>query len=226
MLLLDLYCGSGGAGRGYQLAGFDVVGVDIAPQPDYPGIAVVGDAIEYARQHGHRFDAVHASPPCQRYSHALHGKPRWHHPDLVGPTREVLLALGLPYVIENVPGAPLLDPVVLCGEMFGLAVIRHRLFEVNWPLAQPPHPPHRGTVRDGAYLSVAGHGGDSVTRSLSAVKWAMEMPWATTYDGVVQAVPPAYTEHIGLRLRGFICDNCGAHLRVPDEDREGCAAVR
>lgn len=138
--LLDLFCGAGGCAKGYQRAGFYVVGVDINPQPRYCGDEFVqGDALEYCRQHGHEFDAIHASPPCQAYCSLKSMPNAKKHPDFVVPTREVLRATGLSYVIENVPGAPLIDPTVLCGTMFGLGtgdaeLWRHRLFETNWSL--------------------------------------------------------------------------------------------
>src|SRR5690348_3701176 len=134
--LLDLFCGAGGCAAGYQDAGFYVVGVDKEPQPNYCGdVFIQTDALEIlAEWHFDAFDAIHASPPCQRYSLAQNAsKNADAHPDLVEPVREALQATGLPYVIENVPGAPLLDPITLCGKSFGLNVKRHRLFETNWP---------------------------------------------------------------------------------------------
>src|SRR5665213_3193952 len=129
--LLDLFSGAGGAAVGYHRAGFEVVGVDIKPQPHYPFEFRQKDALwvlEGETMEG--FDAIHASPPCQAYSKArkLQGL---RHPDLIASVRELLLAISLPYVIENVPGAPLRNPVLLCGEMFGLGVRRERLFETN-----------------------------------------------------------------------------------------------
>ena len=118
---------------GYYRAGFDeVVGVDIKKMPDYPFEFHKGDALEFLAEHGTEFDAIHASPPCQHYATLNTGNNANHHdhPDLVSATREGLLATGRPYVIENVPTAPLIDPIVLCGEMFSLAVIRHRKFEL------------------------------------------------------------------------------------------------
>src|SRR4051812_1654279 len=138
--LLDLFCGQGGAGEGYARAGFEVVGVDLEPQPRSPHTFVQGDALEYVKANGHLFDVIHASPPCQAYSITKHTH-NVTHPDLVGPTRDALVATGLPYVIENVPGAPLLQPVTLCGTEFALPardndgrtlqLRRPRLFESN-----------------------------------------------------------------------------------------------
>jgi DNA (cytosine-5)-methyltransferase 1 len=143
--ILDLFCGAGGAGMGYHRAGFDVVGVDLAPQPHYPFEFSQSDALawlDYPLTLGLRFDAIHASPPCQAYSAMSACRPGLadQYPDLVAPTRELLEATGLPYVIENVPRAPLRDPVTLCGHMFGLPLYRHRLFEANFPIDQPEHP--------------------------------------------------------------------------------------
>src|SRR5512139_314282 len=145
--ILDLFCGAGGAAVGYHRAGFDVVGVDINPQPNYPFEFVQADALWALQQlqvgslldyHLSDFDAIHASPPCQRYSTATkRNGTELEHPDLIGPTRELLQATGLPYVIENVVGAPLRDSILLCGSWFALGadgyrLKRHRLFETSW----------------------------------------------------------------------------------------------
>lgn len=138
--LLDLFCCAGGAGKGYADAGFDVVGVDISPQPNYPFEFHQGDALRYLMDHGHEFDAVHASPPCQGYlnlaavNRAL-GRPA-DHEHLIWATRKTLLSVGKPYVIENVADASkhLIDPVRICGTGLGLPLRRHRLFESNLPL--------------------------------------------------------------------------------------------
>jgi DNA (cytosine-5)-methyltransferase 1 len=130
--LLDTYCGAGGCAVGYHRAGFEVVGVDINPQPRFPFEFHQGDAIEYIREHGHEFDVIHASPPCQRFSEATPMERRDKHPDLIAPTREAMQATGKPYVIENVENAraELANPVKLCGTMFGLPIWRHRYFEI------------------------------------------------------------------------------------------------
>jgi DNA (cytosine-5)-methyltransferase 1 len=141
--LLDLFCGAGGAAMGYSRAGFEVVGVDIEPQRRYPFEFIKGDAIVgleslLARGLDHYllcdFDAIHASPPCQAYGSLRALNPTKDYPRLIEPTRELLVAIGLPYVIENVPGAPLIDPVRLCGSMVGLPIRRHRLFECTFPV--------------------------------------------------------------------------------------------
>jgi DNA (cytosine-5)-methyltransferase 1 len=154
MRLLDLFCGAGGAAVGYHRAGFaEIVGVDIKPQPRYPFTFVLGDALEYVRAHGHEFDAIHASPPCQKFT-TLRGM--WNHkddhPDLVEPTRLLLRPLGTPYAIENVPGSPLRRGALkLCGTMFGLTTAdgraelrRHRYFELSHPVALVPPCQHGG----------------------------------------------------------------------------------
>lgn len=206
--LLDLFCGQGGAGYGYHLAGFDVTGVDIRPIRFHPpGTAFIhADALEYLAVHGHEYDAVHASPPCRAYTNARHGAPvAYRHPRLIGPTRDALRRLGKPYVIENVPGAPLQDPVVLCGAMFGLKTYRHRLFETSWDLAAgvPPHPRHEARS---ARMGRAAGGGEFHSlvgnfSGLEAAREVMGMPWANQ-DGIRQAVPPAYTRWVGEALVG------------------------
>jgi DNA (cytosine-5)-methyltransferase 1 len=202
--LLDLFCGAGGAAMGYHRAGFDVVGVDIKPQPRYPFEFIQADALTFIPHPwmaALTFDAIHASPPCQAYSWSAR---RWHEverQDLLARTRELLVSAGLPYVIENVVGAPLRSPIRLCGEMFGLEVIRHRLFESNVPMAEPFHVPHRGTVMDGTYVTVAGHGGDNIKGrgSRAAKQAAMGIDWMSDVE-LNEAIPPAYSEWIGRRV--------------------------
>jgi DNA (cytosine-5)-methyltransferase 1 len=154
---LDLFCGAGGASMGLFLAGFDVVGVDIEDQPEYPFEFVQGDALTYPVD---GFDFVWASPMCQRYSAATRqtGKPS-DYPEQIGPTRDRLRAANIPHVIENVLGAPLLSPIMLCGAMFDLGVVRHRLFECSFPVLAPLHGKHKGSLVTGEYVTVAGNGG-------------------------------------------------------------------
>jgi DNA (cytosine-5)-methyltransferase 1 len=138
--LLDLFCCAGGAGVGYDRAGYEVVGVDIDPQPNYPFEFVQADALTLSPKFIASFDVVHASPPCQSYSDLAKRNGNGHEwPRLIGPVRNMLIRSGLPYIIENVDGAPLRDPVVLCGTMFPkLRVLRHRLFEANFEIVRPP----------------------------------------------------------------------------------------
>jgi len=207
--LLDLFCGAGGAAMGYWRAGFNILGIDIVEQPRYPFWFVRADALSFAQRHGHLFDAIHASPPCQAYS-VTRNLPnvRKDHPDLVEETRETLIATGKPYVIENVVGAPLHTTIRLCGLMFGLKVLRHREFESSVLLFQPPHPSHRG-VRIGqeGFVSVAGKGGPSHVspdhRSTAAWCAAMKINWMTQKE-LAQAIPPDYTEYIGHQLMRHI----------------------
>jgi DNA (cytosine-5)-methyltransferase 1 len=206
--LLDLFSGAGGAAMGYHRAGFDVIGVDIVDQLNYPFEFWRADALEVLRLKGTScayhfsggFDAIHASPPCQAHSTLRSLWTDRRHPDLIARTRELVRATGLPYVIENVIGAPLESPVLLCGSMFGLEangrqLRRHRLFESNvFVMRQPCQ--HRGQP-----VGVYGHGGGgAMTRGYKGTKQeyvdAMGMPWATKAE-IAQAIPPAYTEHIG-----------------------------
>jgi DNA (cytosine-5)-methyltransferase 1 len=200
-VLLDAYSGAGGAARGYQLAGFHVVGVDVAPQPRYAGDEFyVGDAIEFIRRHGRAFDAIHASPPCQAHTkcRALWGRT---YADLIPQTRAALVGSGRPYVVENVEDAPLLSPIVLCGTMFGLKVYRHRKFESSVFLMAPPHPkrhpvkmPRANTPGPDGYICVAGH-----FSPLAVGRAAMGIPWMGR-DELSQAIPPAYSEFVGRQL--------------------------
>lgn len=192
--LLDLYCKAGGASTGLAKVGFDVYGCDIERQPNYPFPLFQQDALSIPLD---GFEAYWASPPCQGYSWAAR---RWGKDwtDLIAVTRERLEATGKPFIMENVIGAPLLNWVVLCGESFGLKVIRHRLFEANFLLLVPPHLRHRGKVKDGFYVTVAGHGGEG---SGSFQKWqeAIGIDWMTKEE-MAQAVPPAYAEFLGRQM--------------------------
>jgi len=205
--LLDLFCGAGGAAVGYHRAGFDVLGVDIAPQKHYPFEFVLADALEYVAAHGREFDAIHASPPCQKWTkaRAIRGN---NHPDLVTCIRELLIAIDKPYVIENVPGAPLCNPTILYGMMFGLRVVRKRLFETSFPICFELSPTRGGkfakmgrVAQPGEYIHVAGKGGPRGTSQQWKV--AMGIGWMTVAE-LAQAIPPAYTEYIGRQLMGVI----------------------
>ncbi|MEU3520183.1 SAM-dependent methyltransferase [Streptomyces sp. NPDC006654] len=198
--LLDLFCCQGGAAKGYDDAGFDVTGVDIAPQPRYPYRFVQADAIAYVREHGTEFDLIHASCPCQFYSDTqrLTGNT---HPDLIAPTRAALRATGRPYVIENVRGAVphLHDPVLLCGAMFGLETYRHRYFETSgFTLTPPPHPEHTAPVAKMGRPIPPGHFGQFVGNfsGVDHARRVMGVPWMNR-DGIRECIPPAYTEFIG-----------------------------
>ena len=206
--LLDLFCGAGGASVGYFDAGFDVVGVDINPQPNYPFDFVQADALEYVKEHRHEFDVIHASPPCQASTTLTSGTNKGRvYPQLIPATRELLKSTGLPYVIENVQGSDVRRDLTLCGETFGLGVLRHRYFEVSgFDVVQPEHKPHRGRVtgwnhgkyHDGPYFAVYGEGGGKGT----VAQWqqAMGIDWTSDRKELAEAIPPAYTEHIGLQL--------------------------
>jgi len=203
---------------GYHRAGFDVVGVDIKPQPNYPFTFIQADVTRELALHGRDgwivdgfwgrsyfgwFDAIHASPPCQRWLGVPGALGDSEYPDLVAPTRELLQATGLPYVIENVPGAPL-DGFVLCGTTFGLPVVRHRRFEV-WPdIGLVPSTCHqgsyaRGTEHDGTYPFAHGAWRPAWREHVLPAVW----PWMTVEESH-DAIPPAYTEFIGAQLLAHI----------------------
>ena len=201
--LLDLFSGAGGAAMGYHRAGFEVVGVDHKPQKHYPFAFVLGDALEYCAAHGAEFDAIHASPPCQRYTRAQNAaKNAAAHPDLVPATRSALKSTGRPFIIENVVGAPLLNPATICGQSLGLGVRRHRLFETSFFVMTPPC-----QCRGQDYYVIFGHEvrnrrhGSAAGRknSIAEGRIAMGIDWMTRGE-LSEAIPPAYTEFIGRRL--------------------------
>lgn len=215
MKLLDLYCGAGGAGVGYMRAGFDVVGVDINSSKSCPPFRVViADALDVLSDRNFmvQFDAVHASPPCQAFtplSALPHAGIKNPPVDLIEPTRKLLQAAGLPWIMENVIQAPLHNPVRLCGTMFGLRLYRHRNFESSFDLVEPVHPKHTSLCMRAGYLpteerpfmSIHGRNGHNSKAWVSKAAEYMEMPWASTdLNGVCEAIPPAYTEFIGGQL--------------------------
>ena len=212
--LLDLFCCAGGAGAGYSRAGFEVVGVDISPQPNYPFAFLQTDALSLDPKFIATFDAIHASPPCQSYSDLAkrnRNADAW--PRLIEPVRKILEDSGLPYVIENVEGAPLRNPIVLCGTMFkGLRVIRHRLFESNFPILTPKHgrhplvhtfdkrKAHYGKTDDKVdFVQVTGGGNCTI----AAARDAMQIDWMTKNE-LNEAIPPAYTRFIGRQLLTYM----------------------
>lgn len=211
--LLDLYSCAGGAGMGYHRAGFDVVGVDIEPQPNYPFEHHVADAIEFLIYHGHEFDAIHASPPCQAniaITAGNRGRDGWEddHVNLIPKTRDALAWVGKPWVMENGVTRELRPDIELCGLMFGLKVFRHRYFEVGgWlpkQLAHPSHKGHRvagwrhGVRYDGDMFAVYGDGGGKG----SVAEWqaAMGIDWTDSRRALAEAIPPAFTEFLGAAL--------------------------
>lgn len=216
--LLDLFCGAGGASMGYHRAGFEVVGVDINPQPNYPFEFHLADALQYPMD---GFDAIHASPPCQVHSRLSHLAGS-QHKDLIPQTRERLISSGVPYIIENVPGAPLLSPLQLCGTMFGLKtqcgaqLIRHRLFECHPnTLMLTPECSHAGrtisifgdkardTAAEKRYYSQPkdkrGPTPNDILFTVDDARAAMGIDWMN-FKELSQAIPQAYTEFIGRKL--------------------------
>jgi DNA (cytosine-5)-methyltransferase 1 len=204
--LLDLFSGAGGAARGYQMAGFDVVGVDIRPMPRYPFEFHQADALEYLAEHGREYDVIHASPPCQAYSRMRRITKRDDHPELIEPTRRLLDKVGRPYVIENVEHAPLHDYIVLCGTMFGLRVRRHRWFEKSPRLLLlTPSCSCKNGVATGRLIGQRLRGPKPTNRRIPPVfkesekRTALGCEWMTLAE-CQEAIPPAYTTFIGEAL--------------------------
>ncbi|MFC9610407.1 DNA methylase [Streptomyces sp. NPDC056938] len=213
--VLDLFSCAGGAAKGYERAGFEVDGCDIVERPNYPFPYHRGDALEYLAHlittgEIRRYTVVHASPPCQAgcaLTVGTNASQGWGgtHVDLVAPTRELLDRTGLPYVIEQPNGrAKIRKDLSLCGEMFGLGVLRHRNFELGgWATARPAHPKHRGYVRGyrhgvyrhGPYVAPYGSGGGKAT--VPEMQEAMGIGWTDVRKELTEAIPPAYSEFIG-----------------------------
>lgn len=215
--LVDFFCKAGGASMGYHRAGFEVTGVDIEPQRRYPFKFVQGNALELLADPDFlaQFDVIAASPPCKVHT-SLKAFSAKHHENLIPPTRELLLASGKPWVMENVVGAPLFNPLTLCGSMFNLGVRRHRLFETNLFLWQPrcrhreqaaasPKYPvkryHSGKpeILMSPVIGVYGRGQGLGEGEIELWRQAMGIDWMTK-DEMAQAIPPAYSEYIGSQI--------------------------
>jgi len=211
MKLLDLYCKAGGASKGYQLAGFEVVGVDIKKQKRYPYEFIQADCLELMKDMDflRSFDVITASPPCQTHSITQHlrnaqGKST-DKVDLIPQTREALIASGKPYVIENVPGAPLINPIQMCGSYFGLKVRRHRRFESNLPIVGSPCDHKNQGKPVGVYGSMRDEipKGGHTAKSIEEAREAMGIDWMI-WGELVEAIPPVYTQEIGKQILSLI----------------------
>jgi DNA (cytosine-5)-methyltransferase 1 len=206
MKLLDLFCGAGGASMGYAMAGFEVTGIDVKHGRRYPFTYIRGDVRDYLQKDFlNQFDVIAASPPCQTHSSTKHlrvaqGKST-DKIDMIPEVREALIASGKPYVIENVPGAPLINPVQLCGSAFGLKVRRHRLFESNLKL-QGTQCFHKEQGRPvGIYGSMRDEipGGGHTAKTMPEAEQAMKIDWMI-WGELVESIPPAYTKFIGEQI--------------------------
>lgn len=217
MRILDLYCGAGAVSRGLIQAGAKVIGVDINPQPNFPGPFIQHDALTLDPRFIASFDAIWASPPCQKHTALKHAKHAKVHADLIPQTRGMLIASGLPYVIENVEGAPLRNAVMLCGSMFGLGAAgyqlrRHRLFEANFPIVEPAcrhTSPVIGIYGGHVRCRSAAHGGRGTRDFIGMDKKALAMEamgldYDQTMDEISQAIPPAFSRYIAEQLQAHL----------------------
>jgi DNA (cytosine-5)-methyltransferase 1 len=200
--ILDLFCGGGGAGAGFAWAGFEVTGIDNKNQKHYPYKFILSDAFEYLKEHYKEYDAIHSSPPCQYYSKSAK---QWRkegkiYPDLIAECRKLLIETGKPYIIENVPNSPLINPIILNGSCFGLLVHRKRLFECNFYVEQPEIPITKKPVKmgrpikEGDIIQPVGH--------FSNVEYArkqMQIDWMNITE-LSQAIPPIYTQYVSKFL--------------------------
>jgi len=210
MRILDLFCGAGGASMGYSQAGFEVVGVDNKAHKDYPFPMLIDDVFNLDMRFLMSFDVIHASPPCQPFTSLMklahaQGK-QTNKPDLLEPTRHLLRRVGKPYVIENVPGAPLFRAIQLCGSSFGLAVRRHRLFESFMPL-KGSECDHKSQGRPvGVYGSMRDNipNGGKTADTVEQAREAMGIDWDMKWGDLVEAIPPAYTKYLGLQIREYL----------------------
>ena len=211
MRLLDLYCKAGGASKGYQLAGFEVVGVDIKKQKRYPYEFIQADCLELMKdiEFLKSFDVIAASPPCQTHSITQHLRNAQGRStdkvDLIPQTRQALIASGKPYVIENVPGAPLIEPIQMCGSYFGLKVRRHRRFESNLPIVGSPCKHKEQGKPVGVYGSMRDEipKGGHTAKTIEEAREAMGIDWMI-WGELVEAIPPVYTQEIGKQILSLI----------------------
>jgi DNA (cytosine-5)-methyltransferase 1 len=202
MRLLDLFCGGGGAGMGYHLAGFYVVGIDIVPQPRYPFTFVQADALEFLKDFVQEFDVIHASPPCQAYSHLTPEASKSNHKKLIPAVRKMCRESGKPYIIENVAGAKneLESPTMLCGSMFGLRTQRHRYFETSFNLEPPGMCDHSKipllvTTASKASRELRFNLGMK-PKTVKNAPLAYGIDWMG-FKELKESIPPAYTKYIG-----------------------------
>ncbi len=210
---LDLFCSAGGASVGLRRAGFDVMGVDIKKQPRYPYRFIRADAFDLPVRL-QDFDFIWASPHCQPFTALRTREDMSAYPNQIPAVRAMLEAAGVPFVIENVVGAPLRADLMLCANAFGLRCYRHRIFECSFPVAQPDHPPHRSRVnrrgenrmahwRSGGHITITGDVGSYVGPEAMGIDWM-------TGNELSQAIPPAYSEYIGKQAIQFIRQRAAA----------------
>lgn len=201
MRFLDLFCCCGGISRGMKdaIPTAEITGVDVTDDHDYPFNFIHSNVFDLTDEFLEKFDLIHASPPCQHYSNSISKSKRQIYPDLVARIRRRLRRTAIPFTLENIPNSPLRKDLILCGEMFGLRVIRHRIFELRgFTILQPPHIRHKNPIdkKHSYYAQVAGHGGDSYSFKIQDHKMAMGIDWVSKKHHLNQMIPPAYYEYI------------------------------
>ena len=220
--LLDIFCGDGGAGMGYKLAGFNITGIDIAPKKDYPGLFIQGDFRDLDADYINSFDVVHFSPPCQAFSRATPTHLHHKHVNMIPEVLEMVKHLTIPVIIENVAQAPIRPDIILTGANFGLKIIRKRIFQIdNWYCLGPQEVHYKNkTVRGGDLITVAGKESHNLNKGNTPFKEigkrtifqlrkdVMGVGWMTNSNSVAESIPPVYTEFIGGLLVEYL-DNYG-----------------
>lgn len=224
--LLDLFCGGGLAALGYINAGFEVTGVDLITSKNYPGQLIISDAIEFAKRNAHQFDIIHASPPCQEYS-KLKAFNRHHSSIPLNQLREILETSKSSYIIENVPGAPLINYIKLNGSMFGLKCLKERWFESNMLLFAPEKIPTKGKFQVNKY-GLNKNGFTTIAGNMFSVKYVrnmLQLPGQHTRREIAEGIPPIYTHYLGLQIFDLLTNKMKLKSQLHDSNTPAISSI-